>query len=82
MAPAPAMSHRSCPPSQESWTVFWYFQKLIPKWHFKSSSTITPNALFHKEAGLLGSELTCNDCFLLEMAQDGLAFGAAPPTHQ
>lgn len=58
------------------------FSKLIPRWDFKSSSTVIPNTLFHKEAGLLGSELTDNDCFLLEMAQDGLAFGTALPAHQ
>ena len=50
------------------------FSKLFPKWDFKRSGTIIPNTFFHEEAGLLGSELTSNDCFLLEMAQDGLAF--------
>lgn len=58
------------------------FSKLFPKWDFKRSGTIIPNTFFHEEAGLLGSELTSNDCFLLEMAQDGLAFGAALPAHR
>lgn len=58
------------------------FSKLFPKCDFKISGTIIPNTFFHKEAGLLGSELTGNDCFLLEMAQDGLVFRATLPTHQ
>lgn len=44
------------------------FQKL---WY-----SYLPIVLFHKEAGLLHSPLTGGDCFLLEMAQGGLAFGA------
>lgn len=74
------------PPSMSSFPgvlISVIFSKLIPKsWDFKSSSTIISLTLFHKEAGLLSSELIGEDCFLLEMAQDGLAFGAALPAHQ
>lgn len=58
------------------------FLKLIPKWDFKSCNTIISNTFFHKEVELLVSQLTGGDCFLLEMAQDSLAFGAALPAHQ
>lgn len=49
---------------------------------FQKLQYVISNTLFHKEAGLLHSQLTSGDCFLLEMAQGGLAFGAALPDHQ